>query len=439
VRILHVPYTYFPDPGGGTEVYTEALCRALAEIGCEVVVAAPGNPGRSYTHNGVEVHRFRHQETERDLHELYGTGDPLAAREFAGLLRDLRPQLVHFQAFSPAISVRLLEGARQAGIATVFTYHSPAVSCQRGSLMLWGRETCDGRLEVRRCASCTLQGLGLPMPAARLVGALPPAFGSILAPRSGGAWTALRMPELVALRHTTLRQLLRLPDRIVAVCEWVRELLLRLGVEPQRLVLNRQGLTQAPSPAAVTARPGSAGPKLVFLGRVDRVKGLEVLLRAMALRPQLPLSLDVYGIFGSSETPYDRRVRELAAGDSRVQLREPVRPEEVVGVIAQYDWLVVPSLWLETGPLVVLEAAAAGVPVLGTRLGGIAELVRDGVDGLLVDDGQVPTWAHALDAIARDRGLLPRLRAGIRPPRGMDTAAREMLAVYRDVLGSSRT
>jgi len=83
---------------------------------------------------------------------------------------------------------------------------------------------------------------------------------------------------------------------------------------------------------------------------------------------------------------------------------------------------------------VVLEAFAAGVPVLGSRLGGIAELVREDVDGILVEPASVAAWTAALQALAADPERCMRLRGGIRPPRTMTTVAAEMAALYQRLL-----
>jgi len=86
---------------------------------------------------------------------------------------------------------------------------------------------------------------------------------------------------------------------------------------------------------------------------------------------------------------------------------------------------------------VVLEAFAAGVPVLGSRLGGIAELVREDVDGILVEPASVAAWTAALRTLATEPDRLARLRTGIRPPRTMTTVAAEMAALYRRLLEKS--
>jgi glycosyltransferase involved in cell wall biosynthesis len=96
-----------------------------------------------------------------------------------------------------------------------------------------------------------------------------------------------------------------------------------------------------------------------------------------------------------------------------------------------YDAIAVPSRGLETGPLVVLEAFAAGRPVLGADLGGIAELVSHDVDGLLIAPNNSSIWASAIAELASDPRRIQRLAAGIRAPRTMEDAAGEMVTLYR--------
>src|SRR5262249_56065798 len=97
----------------------------------------------------------------------------------------------HIGAFTRAISVMLVRAAKKRGLPVFFTYHTPTVSCQRGTLMLWGKEMCDGVLEIRRCTSCSLQSRGLPRWVTDLLGYVPLRFVRALekANLSGGIWT----------------------------------------------------------------------------------------------------------------------------------------------------------------------------------------------------------------------------------------------------------
>jgi hypothetical protein len=73
-----------------------------------------------------------------NLRELYGEGDQTAAREFAKILDEERPDVGHLHAFTRGVSLRMARKAKRRGVKVVFTYHTPTVSCQRGTLMHWG-------------------------------------------------------------------------------------------------------------------------------------------------------------------------------------------------------------------------------------------------------------------------------------------------------------
>lgn len=437
MRIVHVPFSFPPDPPGGTEVYVAALAHYQRLGGARVVVAAPGDGNSAYTHEGQQVRRFA-VGTGGDLREIYGAGDPVAARNFGRILDDTTPDIVHLHAFTSAVSLRLIREARARAIPVVFTHHTPGVSCQRGTLLLRGDDICDGALHPGRCTACTLQGLGVPRALAAPLGRVPVALGRGLgaAGFGGPAVTALRMRELIETRHDAFRRLITEVDQLVAVSRWVREVLLRNGAPPGKLSLSRQGLPhQSATPGVAASPPATAAPlRIAFLGRLDPIKGLPILIEALRGLPSVPVALDCYGLEQGGASGHARALRALAAGDARITWQPPVPSAEVVATLRGYHLLAVPSQCLETGPLVVLEAFAAGVPVLGSRLGGIAELVRHEIDGLLVEHGDIAAWRAALRRLADDRALLARLTSGVRPPRTMQTVAEEMLACYRRLL-----
>jgi glycosyltransferase involved in cell wall biosynthesis len=100
----------------------------------------------------------------------------------------------------------------------------------------------------------------------------------------------------------------------------------------------------------------------------------------------------------------------------------------------QIDVVVVPSVWYETFSFIVSEAFAAGVPVVASRLGPLAERVRDGVDGLLVSPDDVPAMKKVLQRFLQEPELLPQLQQGILPVRTLDDHVAEIESVYQNVL-----
>jgi glycosyltransferase involved in cell wall biosynthesis len=442
MKIIQVPFCYHPDPVGGTEVYVQALSQHLQQQGLDIIIAAPGAKNESYQHQSLSVRRFAGSSSLGNLRNLYGIGDPQAAINFSQILKREQPDLIHLHAFTPAVSLRLVRAAKQSKIPVIFTYHTPTVSCQRGTLLQSGTKICDGKLDLRTCTPCTLQGMGMDEHQARSIGSVPAAIGQILGTfgLQGGVWTALRMRELVQCRHQAFHQLMAEVDRIIAVCDWVKDVLKSNNVPPDKIVVCRQGLCQPLMPLAPnTDRSPPGSLKLVFLGRLDRIKGVDLLIRALATMPNLPVSLDIYGISQSSgEDRYQDELATLAQTDPRITFKPPIPSSAVITTLIQYDAIAIPSQCLETGPLVVLEAFAAGIPVLGSRLGGIAELVKDDVNGVLIDASSVSAWANAIQDLCLDRVKMARLRSGISPPSTMESVAEQMRLIYNLLLEPSQ-
>jgi len=440
MKILHVPYCYYPDPVGGTEIYVAALARAQRERGFLAAIAAPGAANEEYGHEGLRVFRFAGNNT-MTLRELYGDGDAESAANFTTILDRYRPDILHLHARSQAVSVLLARAAKAKGIPTVFTYHTPTVTCARGSMLRWGKEVCDGEMRPDRCAPCMLHGKGLSAPLAVAAGRLPLVFGRMAgaAGLEGGLWTAVRSAELIRLRQAAVRRMLDEVDHICAVCEWVRDVLLVNGIPADKITLSRQGVAHSVKnsamPVLATARDRNA-LRLAFFGRVDAAKGLGTAISAMRQIAAPNVTLDIFAVAQNerARSALDS-TKTLCAGDARIRFRPPVGAGEVVSTLRDFDALVVPSEGLETGPLVVYEAFAAGIPVLGSNLGGIAELVDDGVNGILLPPGSVPEWARAISRLATQPGLLKKLKAGLKPVRTAEDTARDATMVYAKVSG----
>lgn len=441
MKAIQVPFCFYPDPVAGTEAYAESLAHHLGQHGVNVVIAAPGARTDRYDHNSIAVRRFAVSNEVHDVLDIYGEGDITASREFARILDEERPDIVHLHAFTRGVSLRLIREVKSRGIKVIFSYHTPTVSCQRGTLLRWGSEVCDGKLDVGACAACTLHSHGLSKTSSLILGNLPKIASGLvkLTGLSGRAWTALRMAELVALRHSTFRSMVEAIDQIIAHCLWTRDLLVRNNVSAEKITYSRYGHSLNGSQS--TNRNQSAGPqsaipvRIAFLGRMDRTKGPDILIRALRSLPEAPVELHLYGIVQSaSNTEYLEQLKELASTDSRISILPAVPGEQVVALLQSYHLLAVPSRWFEVSPIVIHQAFAAGTPVIGSNLGGIIEMIEHEVNGMLVDTDSVEAWSKVIRRCYEDQDLLERLRRGVRPSREMSEAAQEMLLLYEKVI-----
>jgi glycogen synthase len=174
------------------------------------------------------------------------------------------------------------------------------------------------------------------------------------------------------------------------------------------------------APTAVVAPPPVGPPhRLLFVGRLEPRKGIDVLMEALpALLEKHPgWHCDVVGhdgplIPGTQETYRARfeRVHADASWRARVHFHGTVPDERLARFYAGCDVFVAPSL-MESFGLIYPEAMQYGKPVVGCRTGGVPELVRDGVDGVLTEPGSVASLADALDRLMSDAALRRRMGA----------------------------
>lgn len=276
MKILHVVYSFPPDPPGGTEVYVAELCRGLQDLGVETVVAAPGAVDASYEVSGLRVRRFAMTNGALPLEAIYGAGDDRAAAAFARVLEDEAPDIVHQHALTPACSIHVAQLTKTKQLPLVFTYHTPAVSCARGTLLRWGCDVCDGRLDAETCARCVLDGHGVRPLVGRSLARLPNT-GDVLARLSPArrVRTALRLPNLIRLQQQHLKSFFDLVDAFVVLTPWVSALLEANGVSRDRFVSSPHGVELDPN--AQGRRRFEDNPvrslKFVHLGRLDPAKG----------------------------------------------------------------------------------------------------------------------------------------------------------------------
>lgn len=401
------------------------LARELKKLGWQVLVAAPqdGEGERTYVHDGIEVYRY----------PARASAEPLL-----NWLRQQRPAVAHFHSLTGGLGYRHWRAVQQAGFPVYLTFHMPTAFCCRGSMLRWGQRPCDGEVRPWRCTACYIHSRlcagDSVADSAHSSGVL---LGGGACPAQPGANAISRLKTLIGLpaalrqRRAQLQEMFSRSRRVVAVCEWIRKALLDNGCSAEKLVLSRQGVTEGF--ADTGAEKTDAGiPRLGYLGRLDWGKGDGLLAEAVRSLPSdCRMQVELRGIPG--DAPHLQQLEKLVQGDGRLRLLPPLPTAEVGTWLRSLDALVVPSRVMETGPLVIYEAWAAGLPVIGAGHGGIAELVQEGVNGLLFVPGSVSSLAKILRQVCADPSRLASLRKGIGPVRDMREVAEEMDEIYRRV------
>jgi glycosyltransferase involved in cell wall biosynthesis len=214
-----------------------------------------------------------------------------------------------------------------------------------------------------------------------------------------------------------IRQAVLNADHLLAISAFTREGFLRLGADPARITdipngadgerLSRPAARPADLPAAIRA-----GEYLLFLGRLAPRKGVDVLLRALArMEPRSSLELVIAGA-GEERENLESLCRSLHLSE-RVRFLGAVQGEKKDYLLQNARCVVVPTRSWEGCPLVVMEALAAGSPVLGTQIKGIMEFICPGRTGWLVPPEDPAALAESM-ALVRSTGIPPHVRADIR-------------------------
>jgi len=377
MRLLHLSNDHYPRVTGGTELFVQQLLQA--QLQCNptdaVLWVAHRAPLLAPDHNATAP-LTAHQRllpavvSGRRRQRLAATAASIPG--FAELLAEFRPTALHLHSFSERCGLSHLRAARAAGVRVLVTVHAPGFSCIKGHLIDASGAVCDGRLRPRRCTRCRLHHGGLPR---WLAAAVAVQGGWPLSAEAPG-----RLAHVFTARQLTTAfqaawlQLTREVDAIHVLAAWSRDLLLRQGVPAHKIHLVRSA-----GPAPLTPRQRRFRQdgvlRLVYWGRCEPVKGLHLLVRAIrALPASAPLVLHCYGPYWQGT--YGERLQRLIQGDPRFKVCGTLPQAELLPRLQAYDLAVLPSTWLETGPLTLLEAFAAGLPVAGTDLGGIREVLQ---------------------------------------------------------------
>ncbi|OGW75407.1 MAG: hypothetical protein A2Z72_06730 [Omnitrophica bacterium RBG_13_46_9] len=306
-------------------------------------------------------------------------------------------------------------------------------------MVYFGKVPCYGKVRPYRCAPCYLHRRGLPMLVGITATALSPVLKRLFRRMDNRLGTVFGIRDFIVVRIRNFEKLCNISDRIVAVSQWLYDVLRQNGVPANKIYLSRHGLNldRFVRPETMPEKEASGALKVGYIGRLNLMKGIGVLIEAVKRLPRtVPVELRLYGrINDQDDRACFQKLQKITDKDDRIVFGEEITDENRQAIFSELDAIAVPSLWLEAGPFVVLEAFAFGIPVIGSRLGGIAELVTHGVNGLLVEAGNIGAWAEAIKKVSLNRKLLKDLAGGIQPVRTTREVADDMVSVYRDILG----
>lgn len=451
MKIAQVIHGFPPRNVAGSEVYTYNLCRQLAKEDDVYVFHRIANPERDEyeivagTNDGLKVYTINNTFKYCDSFERTYRNDAIASR-FGEFLDEVRPDIVHFGHLT-CLSTTLVEETAKRSIPTVFTLHDFWLFCQLGQLLKRDLSLCQGPTDTE-CARCLAPQLAISggvRKAVEMVKRAVPNYRSKtgLARALGKAYRLYTKVLFLSQHHAHaqirqrtnhIRHVLSLVDLFIAPSKFLLAKCIDLGIPRDKIIYCEYGFDSGLFPDL----PKVSSPTLRFgfIGTIIPPKGLHVLLEAFNSMAAPRAELRIHGKFlpyhaGFEE--YPSYVRSLGNKDNVIWFGE-YDNKDLAPILAGIDIVVVPSIWHENSPLVIHEAFMAGVPVITANIGGMAELVKDGVTGLLFEVGDARDLATKMQTVIDDRALIGRLSDNIRPVVLIEAHALQMKEFYRMLL-----
>lgn len=385
----------------------------------------------------------------RPTHPEDEIASPDTERLLTEILGQTRPDVVLILDF-PGWPARTVEVCRAAGSKVAVFLQNFWPFCTRLSLLdRWGA-VCRDYANGERCVECTRNMLGSG--AARWRNRLPAALW-----RSAGTYAALRRAYRIgararsavathlgasyAARRGAYARAIASADLLCGISSRTIELAAQFGVHcPNTTVvpivlrhlqaIRRERASRLEGGAA----PARRSIRFGYLGMVAPEKGIGFLVEAFR---DIPNDVAVLHCFGGGAPNY---LKALVASSDRANppvFHGPYVQSELAALLRGVDIGVVPSNCEDTRPNTVLEFQAAGIPVLGSRIGGIPEQIEDGRNGMLFEAGDAASLRRALDTVIRSPELVEVWRANLPSEFDPEVSWRELERSFCDLKSSS--
>jgi glycosyltransferase involved in cell wall biosynthesis len=388
VKILQI-YNEQRSRFGGEPTVLEATLRVLEQNGHEVRLV-------------MKSSRVLENSILRRINAFWGGVYNIRAyREMRRLIENDRPDVVHVHSVYPMFSPSILVACRRSNVPVVMTVHSHNLTCPAWYHLYEGRvcEDCVGgheyRCVVKNCRNNILESAAY------------------------------------ALRSSVARSFRLFHDNVsvlISLTPFAKAKLVQAGFREDQIAV-------VPNPACVkqTAADASAGEYVAFAGRVSPEKGIDTLLAAASQLANIPFKV-------AGDGPVFSEMK--AKAPANVEFLGQLGPDQLNWFYERSRMLVVPSVWFEQFPMVVLEAMGRALPVIGSRIGGLPEIIEDGLTGGTFEPGNSNDLACQVRHLWDDPQLCRRMgiagRQKVLREYTEDAYFHNLMAVYQAAIQRSR-
>jgi len=358
MKILIANKFYYPR--GGDCIYTIELEKLLKSKGHEVALFSMQHPSNlrsgfsDYFPSNVDFNKRNLKSLVSLLKRPFGSLE--VRRNFIRLIHNFKPDIIHLNNIHSQLSPVLALLGHRNRIPVVWTLHDYKLVCPAYLLLSRGK-ICESCLENKWSVvskKCIKNNL----------------LASIVAYFEAHFWNASKLN--------------RITDLFISPSNFLKNEMAKGGIEQEKVIVLHNFINEVPD---LIATP-KGSDYYCYVGRLSPEKGVDLLLKAASDMPDLRLKVVGTGPLAENLASENR--------NKHVEFLGYKTGEELRNVISGSRFIIVPSNWYENNPLTIIEALCMGVPVLGSNIGGIPELVKPGINGLLFEPGNESEMAEKI-------------------------------------------
>ncbi len=448
MKILQIAHSLPFFNQAGTEIYTYNLSLELAkkhEVYIFFRICDTRQNEYEVTHkilDGISLYLINNTFNQCDSFEKYYENSEIDKR-FADLLDIINPDIIHIQHLI-FLSIGLIREAHKKGIPIVLTLSDYWLICPKWHFLKKDYTPCN-KEDIERfneeCIDCLEDLLCITKGAKKsysfckqlFPGFIIKAFKNIyiffMKITFNNFHYAIKLKE----REDKIRDVLGKVDLFLAPSEYIRKVFVKFGIPGHKIKLFSYGLPDRLFPDLQKTK--SENIRFAFIGTIVPAKGLHVLIGAFNAIRNENAELKIYGKLYAytgfeSYLPFLRKI----AKNENIKFMDEFINEDIVHIFRDIDVLIVPSIWHENSPLVIQEAFLSKTPVIASRIGGIPEIISEGINGILFNPGDIRDLQEKMECIIANPNMIKIFKEKMPKIKSIEENAREIENIYAALL-----
>jgi glycosyltransferase involved in cell wall biosynthesis len=425
IKILIVSSSGFYSTYGGGQVYVKNIVDEMIRQQLDIVIASPGTKTEKATsYKGVDVFTFANEIITDNLDQL------------KIFIANIKPDVVHAHGYKAAFA----KACNQLGIPCVVTAHHGGILCPAGALLNHKDKICTIKANAKDCLPCVLKSVREGMHAwsflklfseknqiliGRFLNKLP--FLYYITPVGTAALSIFdKKREWQSIYENST--LLIAPSKAIAAS------MILNGASSKKIQLVPHGIPLPPDTEStiLKAKDEEKSPlKFFFVGRICHVKGVHIMLEAFN---QINSNAELHLIGGTgnrTEERYSSKLQRKYQENKKIIWHGKIPANQVNNIIAPFDVMIHPAIFLEVFGLTISEALALGKPVIATKCGGAEMQIQEKENGILVAPNDVQSLKLGLMTIIEEKQLFNVNKLGFNAVHSIREHIVELAAIYQ--------